>query len=130
MVATKTVTQIRHLPLVFNGGYRATNAELWGMAGNAAAMVGRAFGAAAFVLKGPAHSNLIFGSEFAQQPRHPDQLPNAIIPTTLTYCMRSVPSTERKLNFDVGVAQLAGHIMPGVDLKARAQIGAQVSYGF
>ena len=33
IVATKTVTQIKHLPLVFNGGYRATNAELWGMGG-------------------------------------------------------------------------------------------------
>jgi hypothetical protein len=35
-----------------------------------------------------------------------------------------------KLNFDFGVAQVAGKIMPGVDLKLRAQFVAAVSYGF
>ena len=130
IVATKTVTQIKHLPLVFNGGYRATNAELWGMGGNAPAMVGRAFAAAALVVKGPRHSSIIFGSEMAQQPRHTDQLPSAIIPTTITYVMRVVPASERKLNLDVGVAQIAGNIAPGINLQARAQVGAQISYGF
>src|SRR2546430_5920251 len=47
-VATKTVTQIRHLPLVFNVGFKATNASLLGLAGNAPAYQGRLFGAAAF----------------------------------------------------------------------------------
>ena len=98
--------------------------------GNAANFVGRAFGAVAFVFKGPAHSSIILGSEVAQQPRHPDQLPTAVIPTTLTYCMRVVPSAEHKFKIDVGVAQVAGEIAPGVNLQARATIGAQVSYGF
>jgi hypothetical protein len=100
------------------------------MGGNAPGMVGRAFRAAAFVVKGPAHSTLIFGSEVAQQPRHPDQLRTAIIPTTITYCMRVVPMSERKLNVDIGVAQIAGQIAPGVNLQARSQVGAQISYGF
>jgi hypothetical protein len=130
LVATKTI-KVKPLPLIFNGGYRGTNAELWGMGGNAPAMVGRAFGAAAFVVKGPAHSTIILGAEVAQQPRHPDQLPDAVIPTTLTYCMRVVPLAEHnKLNVDFGVAQIAGKIEPGVNLQARAQIGAQISYGF
>jgi len=34
------------------------------------------------------------------------------------------------LNFDIGIAQVAGTIAPGVNLKARHQFGAQVSYGF
>jgi hypothetical protein len=34
------------------------------------------------------------------------------------------------LNFDVGVAQVAGNIAPGVNLKARHQVGVQMSYGF
>jgi len=100
------------------------------MGGNASAMVGRAFGAAAFVFKEPAHSTVILGSEVSQQPRHPDQLPTAVIPTTFTYCMRVVPTPERKLNLDFGVAQIAGKIAPGVDLQARARIGMQVSYAF
>jgi hypothetical protein len=129
VVATKTVTQSR-VPIVLSGGYRATNAELWGMGGNAPAMVGRAFGAVAFVFKGPAHSSVILGSEVSQQPRHPDQLPDAVIPTTFTYCMRVVPIPERKFNIDFGVAQIAGKIAPGVDLQSRARIGMQVSYAF
>jgi hypothetical protein len=44
--------------------------------------------------------------------------------------MRVVPLKERKLNVDLGVAQIAGQIMPGVNLRARAQVGVQVSYGF
>src|SRR5207249_6850371 len=39
-VVTKTVTQIRHLPLVFNVGYKATNASLLGIVGNAPAYKG------------------------------------------------------------------------------------------
>ena len=128
LVATKTVTQSKRVPLVLSGGYRGTNAELWGMGGNAPAMVGRAFGAVAFVFKGPAHSStVILGSEVSQQPRHPDQLPAAVIPTTFTYCMRVVPRAERKIDIDFGVAQIAGKIAPGVDLQSRARIGMQLS---
>ncbi len=43
-------------------------------------------------------------------------------------------STKYKLNFDFGVAQIAGQIYgsgpTGVNLQARHQIGVQVSYGF
>ena len=44
--------------------------------------------------------------------------------------MRVVPTPERKLNVDLGVAQIAGKIAPGVDLQARSQVGVQISYGF
>jgi hypothetical protein len=57
-------------------------------------------------------------------------LPTAIIPTTITYAIRFVPTPEHKINFDFGVAQIAGQIAPGVNLQARAQVAAQVSYGF
>ena len=50
-VATKTVTQIRQLPLVFSLGFKDTNASLLGLAGNAPAYQGRLFGAAAFALE-------------------------------------------------------------------------------
>ncbi len=130
LVATKTVTQVKSLPLVLNLGYEATNASVFGLAGNAPAYNGRLFGAAAFVLKGPAKSQLIFGSEFAQQPRGVKDLPGAIVPTTITYAARIVPAPERaKLNIDFGVAQAAGWVLPGVNLKARNQFAFGVSYG-
>ncbi|MGA2436218.1 MAG: DUF3034 family protein [Bryobacteraceae bacterium] len=69
LVASKTVTQIKPLPIVLNLGYKATNASVYGLAGNAPGYTGRLFGAAAFVVKGPAKSTLIFGSEFSQEPR-------------------------------------------------------------
>jgi hypothetical protein len=130
LAATKTVTQVKNLPLVLNLGYKATNASVFGLAGNAPAYKGRLFGAAAFVLKGPAKSQVILGSEFAQQPREVKDLPGAIVPTTITYAARIVPSPEHaKFNIDFGVAQAAGEILPGVYLKARHQFALGVSYG-
>jgi hypothetical protein len=66
----------------------------------------------------------------AQQPHHADEFPTLNIPATLTYCVRFVPSPKQRLNFDFGIAQIAGNVMPGVNLKARHQAGVQVSYGF
>jgi Protein of unknown function (DUF3034) len=129
LAATKTVTQVKGLPLVLNLGYKATNASVFGLAGNAPAYKGRLFGAAAFVVKGPAKSQLIFGSEFAQQPRAVKDLPGAIVPTTITYAARIVPTERAKFNIDFGVAQAAGEILPGANLKARHQFALGVSYG-
>jgi hypothetical protein len=128
-VASK-VLPIKPIPIILNFGVRGTNAELWGMAGNAPDWQARAFGAAAFVFKGPSGSTIILASEVAQQPHHPLNFPTLNIPTTLTYCVRVIPSSKHKLNFDMGVAQLAGEVMPGVNLRARHQVGAQISYGF
>jgi hypothetical protein len=124
--------------VVLNAGVRGTNAELWGMGGNAPDWQARGFGAVAFAFKGPDKSTIIFGSEASQQPQHPFGFTSATdiggaklnIPTTLTYCARVIPSPKRKLNIDVGVAQIAGNIAPGVNLKARHQVGVQMSYGF
>ena len=111
------------------GGFHTTSVTV-GLAGNAPAYKGRWFGAAAFVLKGPAKSQLILGSEFAQQPREVRDLPGAIVPTTVTYAARIVPLPERaKFNIDFGVAQAAGKILPGVDLKVRHQFALGISYG-
>ena len=56
------------------------------------------------------------------------------IPTTLTYCTRIVPSPKLKLNFDFGVAQIAGQIYgkgtTGINVMARHTWGTQVTYGF
>jgi hypothetical protein len=129
VVASKTITQTKKVPIVLNAGYKVTNASVLGLAGNAPAYRGRAFGAAAFVLKGPAKSTLIFGSELLQEPRDVQSLPGAIVPTTITYAARIVPLAEKKFNVDFGVAQAAGQIMPGVNLFARHQFALGISYG-
>jgi hypothetical protein len=140
VVATKTFTGIRKLPLVFNAGFKVTNASLLGLAGNAPGYQGRAFGAAGFAFRGPGRSTILLGSEFMQQPRRLEGLPGAVIPTTLTYAVRIIPSgalplrgwgvETPKLTIDFGLAQAAGNIMPGVDLQARHQFAFGISYGF
>jgi hypothetical protein len=140
--ATKTLTKIPKLPVVLNLGYQVGNSSLLGLAGNAPAYKGGLFGAAAFAIKGPARSTILLGSEFLQQPREIDGLPGAVIPTTITYAARIVPSgtfpsfhhgwaeEKPRLSIDFGVAQIAGNIMPGVNLQARHQFAFGVSYGF
>jgi hypothetical protein len=129
VVASKTITQTK-VPIILSGGVRGTNAQLWGLGGNATEWNARAFGAVGFVIKLPKKATAILAAEVAQQPRHPDQLPTAIIPTTITYAIRLSPAPESKLNIDFGVAQIAGKIAPGVDLRARSRLGLQISYGF
>ena len=53
------------------------------------------------------------------------------MPTALTYFVRIIPAPERvPINVDLGVAQAVGDIMPGVQLKARKQFAAGISYQF
>lgn len=110
------------MPIMLSAGFRGTNAELYGMDGNATKFQGRAFGAVALVFQGPRKSDIILASEVAQQPPHPENLEAAMIPTTLTYVVRVMPTQEGplgKFNVDFGIAQIANHIMPGADLEAR-----------
>jgi hypothetical protein len=140
LVATKTVTYVRRLPLVFNLGWKATNASLLGLAGNAPAYQGRLFGAAAFALRGPSRSSIMLGSEILQEPRRVQGLPGIVIPTTITYAVRIVPAgtlplhgweaESPRLTIDFGVAQVAGNVAPGVNLQARNQFALGISYGF
>lgn len=131
VVATKTVTQVKGLPFVLSFGEKVTNASILGVAGNAPHWQGRLFGAAAFVVKGPSKSSLIFGSEALQEPRHVEGLPGVTIPTSLDYFVRVVPHLEGSpLQIDFAVAQLAGNIAPGVDLNARARAAMGISYHF
>jgi hypothetical protein len=143
VVATKTVTQVKGFPFVLSIGDKLTNASIMGIAGNAGNTYGydqkwqgRLFGAAAFVVKGPAKSTLIFGSEVVQEPHHIQGLDEALtayanIPTSLSYFVRVVPHLEGSpLQVDLGVVQAAGRIAPGVNLNAQARVGMGVSYHF
>lgn len=139
-VATKTLTELK-FPIVLDFGFKGTNASLLGLAGNAPAYQGRFFGAAAVAIPGPARSTLMLAAEALQQPRYIDGLPGAVIPTTLTYAVRIIPSgafpashgwgeETPRLNIDFGLAQAAGNIAPGANLRARHQFAMGVSYAF
>ncbi|MBV8630970.1 MAG: DUF3034 family protein [Silvibacterium sp.] len=145
LVGTKVVTQfIPKVPVLLSGGVRGTNAVLWGLGGNSVDFEARGFGAAAFVLTGPAKSTIILAAEVAQQPHHlavtlDDGRKVGIfnIPTSEVYAVRVLPFHKYKLNADFGVLQAAGHIgasptLPDVpvNLNARARFAMGLSYGF
>jgi hypothetical protein len=128
LVATKTITQIKALPIVANVGFKVTNSSVLGIAGNAPDWQGGAFGALAFVLPGPAKSKIVVGSEALQEPHHIEGVPGATLPTTLTYFARVLPPGKIPFNVDFGVAQAANQILPGVLLHARSQFAFGISY--
>jgi hypothetical protein len=139
IVATKTVTQVKGFPFVLSLGEKVTDASIMGIAGEAgnglnegSRWQGRLFGAAAFVVKGPAKSALIFGSEAVQQPHYVQPLGNTVsIPTSLSYFVRVVPHLEGSpLQVDLGVVQAAGHVAPGLNLNANGRVGMGISYHF
>lgn len=130
IVGTKTITETKAVPIVLNFGVKETNASLLGIAGNAPNWGPRLFAAAGFVLSGPRKSKVVVGSEVLQQPHHIKDLPGASLPTTLTYFARVIPLPEKPFNLDFGVAQAAGRVLPGADVKARAQFAFGVSYKF
>lgn len=134
LVATKTITQVKGLPFVLSAGYKRTNAQIMGVAGNAPDYANTVFGAAAFVVKGPAKTTLIFGAEAVQEPHHLEGLYAAsaggpTIPTTLVYFVRGIPS-KMPFNVDFGIGQFAGTITPGINLKSREQAAVGLSYRF
>jgi hypothetical protein len=130
LVATKTITQLKPMGLLLSAGVQGTNAELIGLGGNASQWGAVGFGAVAFIFQGPAKSAIILGAEVAQQPRHPDQLPTAVIRTAFVYALRVIPSPKLKLNLDFGVLEGPGQIATGVDLKAKDCPGGAISYSF
>jgi len=130
LVATKTITQLKPMSLILSGGVQGTNAELIGLGGNASQWGPVGFGAAAVVFPGPAQSAIVLGAEIAQQPRHPDQLPTAVIRTAFVYALRVIPSPKLKLNVDFGILEGPGQIATGVDLKAKDCPGGAISYAF
>lgn len=129
VVGTKTITSIKKFPILINLGYKATNASVFGIAGNSPKWEGRAFGAVAGVISA-GKGAVIVGSEFAQQPKRVVGLPTATIPTSMTYFVRIVPKGDVPFNIDFGIAQAVGKIQPGVDLKARHQFAMGMSYRF
>ncbi len=136
LVATKTINELHGLPILLNLGLKLTNSSMMGIAANSPNWEFRTFGAAALEVKGPQHSKLVLGMEFAQQPRQLKEVPGpffpttASVPTTLAYFIRIKPGSDVPVNLDFGVVQLAGKLGPALDLQARHQFTTGISYRF
>jgi hypothetical protein len=126
LAVTKTLTLSEGVSVVLNGGVRATNASLMGIAGNTPSWEARGFASGGFLLK----ENVLVGAEFRQQPAHLDGFPEVRIPSTVAYFVRLGPGRAARANLDVGLVRVAGLVAPGLDLKAQDRLAAGVSYRF
>jgi hypothetical protein len=120
------------IPVLVNLGFKCTNASIYGIGGNATRFQGRFFGGVGFPLPGPFGLAIVPAAGFTQEPHYVEGLPGAKIPTTLDYAVRITQSNQEKdhFSFDIGVGQVAGKILPTVDLQARSVFGMGLSYKF
>jgi hypothetical protein len=143
---TKTMTNVR-LPLLLNIGWKATNASIYGIGGQATRFGGRLFGGIGFPLPGPWHTAIVPAAGFTQEPEHVKNLALLVpggghIPTTLDYAVRITQRENARFSFDVGIGQVAGQIgytelptplgpaIVPVNLDARNVFGIGASYKF
>lgn len=145
-VVTKTWL---HAPLPFlaNFGWKATNASIYGIGGQATRFGGRLFGGLGIPLPGPFHTAIVPAAGFTQEPPTSKNLSailyppgsRAHLPTTLDYAVRVTQKDNPHFAFDIGVGQVAGTIgttviptpagpalMP-VNLQARSVFGMGLS---
>jgi len=146
IAATKTALSLK-LPLLLNFGWKATNASIYGIGGQATRFGGRLFGGVGFPLPGPWHTAIVPAAGFTQEPYHVKNLALLVpgggrIPTTLDYAVRITQREHARFSVDAGVGQVAGQIgftelptpagpaIVPVNLDARKVFGVGVSYKF
>ena len=145
-VVTKTWL---HAPFPFlaNLGWKATNASIFGIGGQATRFGGRLFGGLGIPIPGPFKTAIVPAAGFSQQPPTSKNLGailfppggRAHLPTTLDYAVRVTQKENPHFAFDIGVGQVAGMIgttaaiTPGglvlipVNLQARSVFGVGLS---
>ena len=129
IVATRTLRKMRP-PLLLNFGVKGTNASIFGIGGNSPDFVACMFGGIGIALPLSHGYVAVPAAGFTQEPQRVKNLPGADIPTTLDYAVRITRIEDAKWTFDAGVGQVAGYILPGVNLNARAVFGMGLSYKF
>ncbi len=146
VAVTKTALNIRP-PLLINIGWKATNASIYGIGGEATRFGGRFFGGIGFPLPGPWHTAIVPAAGFTQEPYHVKNLAALVpgggrIPTTLDYAVRVTQRENPRFAFDAGIGQVAGQIgytelptpfgpaIVPVNLEARKVFGIGLSYKF
>jgi hypothetical protein len=153
VVATKTWLH-PPLPFLLNLGWKATNASIYGLGGQATRFGGRLFGGVGIPLPFLFKTAIVPAAGFSQEPPTSKNLGplsatsvfllqgRAHLPTTLDYAIRITQKEHPHFAFDVGVGQVAGNIgttlvptgIPAqpfaplnIDLKARHIVGVGLS---
>jgi hypothetical protein len=104
------------LPLLVNLGWKATNASIFGIGGQATRFGGRAFGGLGIPLPGPFKTAIVPSAGFTQEPPTSKNLGailvggKAHLPTTLDYAVRVTQREHPHFAFDIGIGQVAGMI--------------------
>jgi len=129
IVATRTLRMTKP-PILLNFGFKGSNASIYGIGGNSPDFVGLMFGGIGFALPLPHGLIAVPAAGFTQEPRRVLNLPAADIPTTLDYAVRITQRENPRFTFDAGIGQVAGEIIPGVNLEARHVFGMGISYKF
>lgn len=130
------------LPFLANLGWKATNASIFGIGGQATRFEGRLFGGLGIPLPGPFHTAIVPAAGFTQEPPQSKNLGALLVggrshlPTTLDYAVRLTQKENPHFAFDIGVGQVAGQVgttyLPGlgfvpVNLEARKVLGMGLS---
>jgi Protein of unknown function (DUF3034) len=141
VAATKTWL---HAPLPFlaNFGWKATNASIFGIGGQATRFQGRFFGGLGIPLPGPFGTAIVPAVGFTQEPPQSKNLGALLVggrshlPTTLDYAVRVTQKTNPHFAFDIGIGQVAGQVgttfiaglgLVPVNLQARKVLGMGLS---
>jgi hypothetical protein len=127
VAATKTWAH-PPLPLLVNLGWKATNASIYGIGGQATRFGGRLFGGLGIPFPAPFHTVIVPAAGFTQEPPTSKNLGAILIggrahlPTTLDYAVRVTQKDHPHFAFDIGVGQVAGMI--GTTVVNAAPAGA------
>jgi hypothetical protein len=137
-------------PFLVNLGWKATNASIYGLGGQATRFGGRLFGGLGIPLPFFFRTAIVPAAGFTQEPPTSKNLGailyppggRAHLPTTLDYAVRLTQKENPHFAFDIGVGQVAGNIgttliptgnpaqpyLPlAVDLQARHVVGMGLS---
>ena len=149
VVATKTWLK-PPVPFLLNFGWKATNATIYGLGGQATSFRGRLFGGLGIPLPGPMHTAIVPAVGFTQEPTQVVNLSKVLfplpgtahIPTTIDYAVRVTQKDNPHFAFDIGFGHVAGTIgntavptgvanppfvLVPVNLKANAVFGTGLS---
>jgi hypothetical protein len=106
------------IPFLANLGWKATNASIYGIGGQATRFGGRLFGGLGIPIPGPFKTAIVPAAGFTQEPPTSKNLgailfppgSRAHLPTTLDYAVRITQKENPHFAFDAGVGQVAGMI--------------------
>lgn len=135
------------VPFLANLGWKATNASIYGIGGQATRFGGRLFGGLGIPIPGPFKTAIVPAAGFTQEPPTTKNLnlilfppgSRAHLPTTLDYAVRVTQKDNPHFAFDIGVGQVAGMIgttavitpnglvLLPVNLQARSVFGTGLS---